>query len=152
MTPQSPAQINDVLRADFRTAQAADRLNAALQSALGLPFRYQVARLAIGRSLGVSSHPEPAGDALGKPIKGDTLFGQDEGDIALWMSLIVEHAQTGLLAKRELQDRVAAHWRRGLDMLWEDWTAVNQVKIDLVARLAAPATTATKPNQLVHRP
>ena len=41
----------------------------------------------------MSDIPEPETELRGKSIKGETLFGQEEIDLALWVSLIVEHAE-----------------------------------------------------------
>lgn len=115
-------QLVDILRADFRTSAGADRSNTELQHALDLPFRYHPARLAIAVSLSDPSPPPIAPDATGRPIKGETLFGQDELDLAMWTGLIVEHAAVAAITRRQLQDLVSAHWQRGVAKLWLIWT------------------------------
>ena len=126
MTPRYPVQLLDLLRSDFRTTEAADTLNSRLQTALGFAFRYQSARLAIATSLSNPKVPELEAELRGKPIKGETLFGQKEIDLALWVSLIVEHAERTHATRRNIQDLVAAHWRRGIEVLWADWLSVGE--------------------------
>lgn len=124
MTPKTeqPIQLVDILRTDFRTSALADRSNTELQHALELPFRYHPARLAIAVSLSDPSQPPLTPDATGRPIKGETLFGQDELDLATWAGLIVEHATVPAITRRHLQDLVSAHWQRGVTKLWSVWT------------------------------
>jgi hypothetical protein len=112
----STLQIGDISRADFRTSFAADSENSRIQKALSLPFRYQPARLALSLSLRKSSVPSPIPDSGGRTIKGDTLFGQDEADLTLWIALIVQHSGQTQLSRRAFQDLVAAHWARGMEM------------------------------------
>jgi hypothetical protein len=114
----------DLVRSEFRTTRAADELNNRFQSLLALPHRYGPARLAIGRSLGIA-HPatlELNHMGFGKAIKGEHLFGQG-AELATWITLLVEHAQRPDLSRRDLQAEVAAHWHRGLYLLWDDWRA-----------------------------
>lgn len=121
-----PVQLVDILRADFRTSGHADARSAELQRALGLPFRYHPARLAIGLSLSDPDPPPPASDALGKPIKGETLLGHEEADLGLWTGLLVERTDRPAITRRQLQDSVAAHWQRGIERLWDHWTSADQ--------------------------
>lgn len=114
---RAPLQIGDIARADFRTSFVADSENSRIQKALELPYRYQPARLALSLSLSQAKPPRPIADGGGRPIKGDTLFGQDEADLTLWIALIVEHSGTAGLSRRDFQDLVAAHWARGMEML-----------------------------------
>jgi DNA sulfur modification protein DndE len=113
----STLQIGDISRADFRTSFVADSENSRIQKTLSLPFRYQPARLALSLSLRQSSLPSPIPDSSGRSIKGDTLFGQDEAELTLWIALIVQHRGQAELTRREFQDLVAAHWARGMEML-----------------------------------
>ncbi|KQM32524.1 hypothetical protein ASF03_13785 [Rhizobium sp. Leaf68] len=114
-----PVQFNlgDLFRADFRTSQLADATNTALQKDLRFDYRYQPARVAIGLSLSLSASPSLPSDVLGKPIRGETLFGQEEGEMALWVSLICSHAGLQVPTKKQLFDLVAGHWARGLQLL-----------------------------------
>jgi hypothetical protein len=116
-----PVQLVDILRADFRTSREADAVSTALQRVLALPYRYHPARLALGFSLSKPAPPPQAVDLLGRPIKGETLFGHEENDLAVWTGLFVEHRSRPGVTKRQLQDDVAAHWQRGTQLLWTCW-------------------------------
>lgn len=116
-----PVQLVDILRTDFRTSKGADTTNTEIQRALELPYRYHPARLAIGLSLADRTPPPAASDLLGKPIKGETLFGHEEADLAIWTGLLIEHTGRSGITKRQLQDEVAAHWQRGVRLLWKRW-------------------------------
>lgn len=128
-------------RSDFRTSRAADELNARFQTLLGLPHRYGPARLALGRSLGLASQPEIELNSLGfgRAIKGEQLFGQGV-DLASWFTLLVEHSDRTDLARKDLQAGVAAHWHRGLYLLWEDWKTSAADFDGFIERLAHHAS------------
>ncbi len=110
--------------ANFRTSVAADSINNDLMKKLGLRNRYEPARLAIARSLGIASQP-PAIDAhddddSGKVIRGEHLFGTG-ADMGAWISLIVTHSGMSSVSKKDLLDLVRRHWHRGATLLAEDW-------------------------------
>ena len=111
------ASLAEIGRMDLRTSRSGDTATASLLRALGLQYRYQPARLAIGRSLGLATQPAPAENLDGKAIRGETLFGQNAEDLGMWISLIVAHAG-GPLSRRDVHDLVAAHWARGAGLLW----------------------------------
>lgn len=131
----------ELVRTDFRTAKPADELNSRFQRLLGLPHRYGPARLAIGRSLGIPHAPkfETSFTGFGKPIKGENLFGTGS-DLACWITLLVQHAAPESLDKARLQHLVAAHWSRGIYLLWDDWKASLSDFDAFVARQADRAT------------
>jgi DNA sulfur modification protein DndE len=125
----------DVFRADLRTSQDADDNNTHLQAALGLDYRYQVARIAIAASLGDHAPPPPASDLLGKPIRGETLFGQAELDLAMWVAQIIEHSDVDP-TRRGLADAVAAHWQRGVKTLSKAWSVHKGTAPEFLVQLA----------------
>jgi DNA sulfur modification protein DndE len=131
----------ELVRTDFRTAKPADELNSRLQRLLGLPHRYGPARLAIGRSLGVAHAPrlETSFTGYGKPIKGENLFGTGT-DLASWITLIVQHTAPEEMDRSRLQHVVAAHWSRGIYLLWDDWKASLSDFDTFVARQADRAS------------
>ncbi|RUW53354.1 DUF1832 domain-containing protein [Mesorhizobium sp. M1A.F.Ca.ET.072.01.1.1] len=135
---RSPLQIGDIARADFRTSFAADSENSRIQKTLGLPYRYQPARLALSLSLAEPKSPTPISDNSGRPIRGDTLFGQDEADLTLWIALVVEHSGVAGLTRREFQDLVAAHWARGMEKLSKTEKSVLSIE-DAFAQLMSGA-------------
>lgn len=118
-----PSDINllAVTTADFRTSKSADELNTKLMTRLGLKSRYEPARLALARSLAIPE-PLPSEDSsdeeVGKAILGTQLFGKD---VALWVSLIMEHAKTDSLDMAGLKEAVRGHWQRGIKYLFEEW-------------------------------
>jgi DNA sulfur modification protein DndE len=134
----------ELTRGDFRTTKAADDLNGRFQGLLGLPHRYGPARLALGRSLGLPSTPALDVNTMGygKPIKGEQLFGQGI-ELATWITLLVEHDAGGgvEMNRKRMQSLVAAHWQRGMQLLWEDWKTSAGDFDAFVARLVrmAPA-------------
>ena len=111
----------EVAAANFRTDASSDALNTAFLRRLGLRQRYLPARLAISRSLAVPAALEVLEDRdWGKTIKGDTLFGTGT-TLSVWLALIVQREQQADLDTRQLVARVAAHWRRGLQLLDREW-------------------------------
>jgi DNA sulfur modification protein DndE len=123
-----PFTLTDVLQANFRTSRTADTINDELRRVLGLPTRYGPARLAIARSL-CSAEPltlaQAYNDDPGKVIKSDQLFGSD-ADLATWTVLIAERASRSDISRRDLQVLVAAHWQRGIELLWQEWQDCEQ--------------------------
>jgi len=115
--------ISDVLTASFSTSREADQAGKALKSFIGAESNYELIRLALGRSLGLESSPEPAPDAKGSPIKGLQLFGDQESCNYLWIGLLGE-----VLRRRgeerftleALQKLVRDHWHRGVNLLMAD--------------------------------
>ncbi len=117
--------IVDIFRVDFRTSTEADCLNASLQKAMRFDYRYQPARLSLALSLSDETPPPPVADALGKPIRGETLFGQEEAELAVWIALIRETVDQSDLSRKDLFDMVAAHWARGGKMLEQSLNAYD---------------------------
>ena len=130
----------DLVRSEYKTSRASDDMNTRFQSLLRLPHRYGPARLALGRSLGVPSAPvlDLTHLGYGKGIKGEHLFGQGI-ELASWVSLVVEHAGQPDLERRDFQGLVAAHWQRGLNLLWDDWKSAGTDFDKFVARLVRHA-------------
>lgn len=134
------ATLLDLSRGEFKTTRAADELNLRFQSLLGLPHRYGPARLALGRSLGVASQPEIELNNLGygRPIRGEQLFGQGV-ELSSWLTLLIEHDASEEMSRRDFQALVAAHWHRGIYLLWEDWKASGGEFDAFIARLVRHA-------------
>jgi hypothetical protein len=130
----------DVAGANFRTDDDSDRLNTDFMGRLGRKARYVPARIAIARSLAIPSNPPalPEGLEAGRSIKGDTLFGTGSA-LAAWTALVVERSGSRDLAMKSLQDLIAAHWRRGLHLLDEDWRTADADQARFVRRLVEAA-------------
>ena len=127
---------------NFKTTRHADERNNALREKLGLRTRYEPARLAIARSLSLQEPPLAAGteddDESGKVIKGENLFGTG-GELATWVSLIVEHGQLVDATKKDIQEAVRRHWHRGIDLLWTEWSECQEDFDNFISRLAERA-------------
>ena len=124
----SAITLEHVLLAGFHTAGEADKNTELLRSSLGLSAKNRVARLAIGRSLSEASYPTGSLDSMGRPIKGDVLFGINE--LPLWVGLLFTHLKQtdprAVLTLPTLQDLVKRHWHRGISLLMEDWTEAGE--------------------------
>ncbi len=118
----SQIDVTKILLANFSSSKEADEKAKELK--LGFQAHYQLARLAIGRSLGEANYPSPAPDARGRNIKGNQLFG-NTGEELLWIALLVTNFEQHLpkveLTVNIFQDLIRDHWHRGIDLLLEDW-------------------------------
>jgi S-DNA-T family DNA segregation ATPase FtsK/SpoIIIE len=132
-----PVVLADIGRADFRPSLAADAHCEALQRALDLPFRYQIARMAIARSLSIPSNPPGPVDTGGRSIRGETLFGTNVTELGLWLALLAEHANSPHLSRRDVQELTAAHWCRGASLLDEQWRSSGKQFETFITRLVA---------------
>ncbi len=127
----------EVAGANFRTAdEESDKLNTDFMRRLGMRKRYLPARLAISRSLAMTSSPPISVNNidLGKVIKGDTLFGTGT-TLSVWVALITERSGEQDSDIRNFIKLVAAHWQRGLNLLDEEWEQANQDIMKFVKRL-----------------
>lgn len=133
----------EVTTISFRTSRTAEQACEILLRHLGQKVHYVVARLAIARSLGV---PDPLSTADGqdeeegtRTIRGYLLFGEG-ADLAAWVALLVQRAGYPDLDRRGLQRLVAAHWRRGAELLAHDWEEAGGSLPRFVDRLAELAS------------
>ena len=124
----SDINIQQILNSRFRTSSEADRLTVALMSNLGLSTKAKVARLAIGRSLGLGSFSDEAVDSKGIEISGNTLFSQE--DIAIWVGLVATHASRhgheATQSSEQFRTAVRKHWHRGATHLMRDWKDADE--------------------------
>lgn len=107
--------LEGVAVASFRSNALSDAIGQRLKDRLGLRSHNIPARFAIARSLSVSSPPAHMREGGGRVIKGEVLFGA-RGELACWVSLIVEHSGRALTL-RAFQSAVQAHWVRGMKLL-----------------------------------
>jgi DNA sulfur modification protein DndE len=137
--------IIDISNASYRTTRAADQLCSSLMVKLGWRVRYLPARLAIARSLSLPHPPSlevgEDEDESANSIRGQQLFG-DGGDPAAWLALILQRHGTGSLSRKEFQALVAAHWRRGAELLSQDWEQADGDLALFITRLAEFASFA----------
>lgn len=129
----------EITTSSFRTTRTADKQGEALLKLLGYKVNYLVARLAIARSLGLSDLPFPVSDDededAGRTIRGNQLFGEGP-DLAAWVALLTQSAGQADMSRRDLQALVAAHWRRGAELLTRDWEEAQGSLTRFVERLA----------------
>ncbi|BCU07275.1 ATP-binding protein [Allochromatium tepidum] len=141
--------IEDVWGASFNTSGDAWRETDRLRSLLGLETRAQIARLAIGRSLGHDEVAPDAPDRLGKGIRGHILF---EGrELSLWIGILVtqciREAKKKDVQLSDLQDMVRRHWHRGVMLLQADWQEASEDYKQFVELLVT--RRATLPEQVL---
>lgn len=135
--------ISDIITATYTTSKDADLVCKNLKKWLGCEANYEVARLALGRSLMLNEAPPLAPDSKGLPLKGVQLFGNETDGNYLWIALLGEqlrlNGQTPF-SLDALQQLVRNHWHRGVFLLEADWQKAGEDEakfIDLLARRAA---------------
>ncbi len=129
----------EIAGANFRTDSDTDKLNSDFMIRLGMPNRYSPARLAISRSLAIPTPPDTIEANSRRTIKGDTLFGTSTKSLSTWVALIVQHANNPEIDKAELINLVAAHWKRGLELLDKEWKLSDEDLTKFVRRLVDAA-------------
>lgn len=130
-----PFLLDAVAAASFRANTAIDTLGQRLKDKLGLATHNVPARLAIARSLAMSSQPPSERGSGGRIIRGDILFGSGV-DLACWVSLLAEHAGREL-PLREFQTLVQKHWIRGMRVLDAELAEGRGGSVDLWRQLTA---------------
>jgi DNA polymerase III subunit epsilon len=143
-----------IMTANFSTSQEADSLSQQMKSRLGLSTNYQIARLALGRSLSIKQFPDAPNSKSSKSIEGHLLFGKEEEFSLLWIGLIITHfkcygkpTQIDNAPKIDLsvfQELVHKHWHRGIKRLDDDWKAAKSdyerfIQLLTTRRLKEPA-------------
>ena len=132
-------ELADLSTATFNTTRAADSICSDLTRKAGWPHRYVAARLAIARSLSLPALPPPLTDEecddKATPLRGMQLFGEGI-DPAAWLSLIVQRASDRTMTKRSFRALVSAHWKRGAELLKNDWERTEGDMAGFVERLA----------------
>ena len=135
--------ISDIVTASYATSKDADLVSKNLKKWLGCEANYEVARLALGRSLMLDEAPPSAPDGKGLSIKGGTLFGSEADGNYLWIALLGEQLRLygqPQFALEALQQLVRNHWHRGVYLLEADWQSAGEDEakfIELLARRAA---------------
>ena len=145
-------EITKAWLANYNTSLDAAQAGRNLFNRLGFSAHHQLARLAIGRSLGESDFPPEATDARGTPmIKGNLLFGDEKSGGLLWLALLVENLQRHFPKKAVtldmLRSAVRDHWRRGVFLLQQDWNEAGEdfgrfVDLLISRRAALPEVVA----------
>ncbi|MDE0011487.1 MAG: DndE family protein [Candidatus Poribacteria bacterium] len=132
-------KVADLSNTTFRTTRASNEICRDLTTKLGWRHRYVAARLAIARSLSLSTPPsllmDEENEDMATPLRGTQLFG-DEVDSTAWLALITQRAGDRNISRRDLQAIVSAHWKRGAELLSKDWENAGGEMAEFVARLA----------------
>lgn len=135
--------ISEVISASYTTSKDAEQISKEIRKWLGCEYSYEVARLALGRSMMLEDAPAPAPDAKSLPLKGIQLFGSEADASYLWIALLGEQLRINGHPKftlEGLQQLVRDHWHRGVRVLEKDWQVAGEDEakfIDLLARRAA---------------
>jgi len=126
-----------VWKAQFKSTEESAAFEDKLGKAYGLQYRYDAARLLIGRSLAERTAPDPLPSGTkfhSRAIPGENLFG---GDDDLWLSALILDGKLSLGANvDELRALVEAHWARGFALVREELERCGGNEIKLVQRLA----------------
>lgn len=121
----SDLDVSLALSARYKTSAEADGYTERLRQSLGLDTKAQVARLAIGRSLGMGKLTSGPVDSGGKDIPASSMFSPE--NIGAWIGLLVTHGSVNdgpfVDSLDSLRAAIRAHWHRGAVALWEDWKA-----------------------------
>lgn len=143
----SGIETTKVWLSSFNTSADASSTAKDFLNRLGFTTHYQVARLAIGRSLGENTFPETAPDARGTAIKGNLLFGDEQNGGLLWLGLLIEnirvYTKSEVITLEKLQQAVRDHWCRGITLLQQDWEEAGDyskfVELLITRRAALPS-------------
>lgn len=143
--------ISDIITATYTTSKDADLASKNIKKWLGCEYSYEIARLALGRSLMLDEAPPTAPDGKGSPLKGLQLFGDEADGNYLWIALMGEQLRLygqPQFSLETLQQLVRNHWHRGVYLLEADWQEAREDEakfVDLLARRAAlPETLPTQ--------
>ena len=116
--------VSDLSKTNFRTTKVANGICHDLTRKFGWVHRYVAARLAIARSLSLSTPPpllrEEESDDMAIPMRGQQLFGEGS-DLTAWLALITQRTGESNISRRDFQAIVSAHWKRGAELLKKDW-------------------------------
>ena len=126
-----------VWKAQFKATEESAAFEDKLRTAYGLAYRYEAARLLIGRSLAEPSRPDPLPRDTkfhSRAIPGENLFGADDD---LWLSALILDGQLAVDATvDDFRALTEAHWARGYDLVREELLRCGGDEIKLIQRLA----------------
>ncbi len=134
--------ISEVITASYSTSKDAEQISKNLKKWLGCETNYEIARLALGRSMMLEDVPDAAPDAKGLPLKGIQLFGSETDASYLWIALLGEQLRIYGHPKftlEGLQQLVRDHWHRGVCELEKDWQEAGEDEAKFIDRLARRA-------------
>ena len=149
--------ISEIVTASCTTSKDADAVSKNLKKYLGCEANYEVARLALGRSLSLGDSPGQAPDSKGMTLKGIQLFGNESDGNYLWIALLSEQLRLNgqsCFSLEALQQLVRNHWHRGVFLLEEDWGEAKNDEAKFVELLSRRANLpeTLKPHDLGSQP
>lgn len=126
-----------IRNARFKSTEESSDFEDKVRRFYGLQYRYEAARLLIGRSLAEHSQPDPlppgAKSGNNKPIQGDYLFGEHDD---LWMCALILDGKLGANPTvEEFRALVEAHWARGYQLVRDELEHCQSDAVKLVQRL-----------------
>lgn len=128
--------LDNVWRSDFRPTEESAAFEDSLRKTFGLAYRYEAARLLMGRSLAEPEPPPPLPSDTkyyNKPIPGELLFGDQ---VDLWICAFTEDGKfTSTATFSDLRALIEAHWARGCTLVKEELESCQNNEIKLVQRL-----------------
>ncbi|WP_297048283.1 type IV secretion system DNA-binding domain-containing protein [uncultured Desulfovibrio sp.] len=122
--------INDLFSTNFSVSAEGAGLMKELRRNLGFESNYEVARLAIGLSMGQKNYPDNHRSGSAGSIRGNILF--DKHDYPLWVGILLTNyinhhpEEIDNISMPMLQAVVKAHWDNGLFLLHDIWEQSNQ--------------------------
>lgn len=126
-----------VWKAQFKSTEESAAFEDNIRKAFGLQYRYEAARLLIGRSLAEPTSPDPLPTGTkfyNKPIPGEYLFG-DYDD--LWLCALIMDGKLSVTATvDDFRSSVEAHWARGHSLVKDELERSQGNEIRLVQRLS----------------
>lgn len=126
-----------IWKAQFKSTEDSAAFEDKMRTAFGLQYRYEAARLLIGRSLAEPTPPDPLSTGTkfyNKPIPGEYLLG-DHDD--LWLcALILDGKLAPGATVEDFRSLVEAHWARGYALVRDELGRCHGNEIKLVLRLS----------------
>ena len=138
MTIQGDLNLTRIDRLRYRQPASTEEFLGIIRKSMISGERFKVARLAIGRSLAHDQPVEmlPDDTEYSTAIEGIHLFGEDA---SLWACLIAEAHSEKIESADVYKRLVEAHWKRGADLLEQDFKEVGERDVDFAVRLAEMA-------------
>lgn len=125
-----PFDMNELFTAHFSISTDAAETARKLKRDLGFESNYEVARLALGLSMGQDRYPVKQGSGSAGTIRGNILFGKD--DYPLWIGLLLANylhyhpEEENNISLSMLQSAVRAHWDNGVRIMADLWEQCDE--------------------------
>ena len=125
-----PLDMNELFAANFSISTVAAEKARKLKRDLGFDHNYEIARLAMGLSLGQECYPDKMGAGSSGSIRGNILFGKD--DYPLWVGVLLTNYlqfhpdDEDSISISLLQAVVRAHWDNGVRIMADLWEQCDE--------------------------